>query len=538
MAINLVARMTLRDNLTGPMRRATRQMNETERATTRLSRRMNQNNSLFSRFGRTTSGLVSGVGGLAKGFGGLLSKLNPVALGFGAIGAAAASAYGAVKIFNATVGEAMKMQQSQVVISAMFDDKKVSDQYMKMIDKIAINSPLLDSQAMYGNSKTFITASKDLGQLEKMWNLAERLVASDPQQGLEGAIYALRELFSGDAISIVDRFEMPKKVMNEIKKLPLDKQLSKLDEYFNKIGMTSKLIDDMGGSALGMWQQVKERMQLTLRDMGEPSLKAVSKFLGGVLDRFEGEDMKKFSDWGGRIIERMVSGLSNNAIKLYDWFAGLMNDPEFQSKSTLTAKVQFVVNDIAERLQAWYDGGGKDKIINFAKGVTEVMVGALDNSPAFLELGGKLGVAIWQGIEGGIKSSAKSSKLGALLSLGNMSWDVVSNPNTTSKAIGAFTRTTKKLKENRIGSNGKFGPQKSHSGGLDRVPYTGYQPVLHKDEKVLTAQQAREYREGKGGSGGITITGNTFNVRDDLDVKKIAMELARYIESEGGQMAT
>jgi hypothetical protein len=110
-----------------------------------------------------------------------------------------------VKIFHATVGEAMKMQQSEIVIGAMFDDTKASKSYMDMIDKMSIKSPLMDSQTMYGNSKSFITQTKDVKQLEKMWGLTERLMASDPQQGLEGAVFALRELFSGDAISIVDR---------------------------------------------------------------------------------------------------------------------------------------------------------------------------------------------------------------------------------------------------------------------------------------------------------------------------------------------
>lgn len=230
--------------------------------------RLREANGRFASMSKNSNKLSGNLGGLSGNMQSLVSFLNPAAVGIAAIGTAAAGAYASVKIFNATVGEAMKMEQSQVVIGAMFNDKKLAEQYMKMLDRVAIESPVLDSQGMYANSKAFITASKDVKQLEKMWDLAERLVAIDPAQGLDGAVLALRELFSGDSVSMVERFEMSRDAMNEIKNLSLDKQLTELDEYFNKIGLTTKVIEDMGGTSLGMWAQVKERMAIVLRDMG------------------------------------------------------------------------------------------------------------------------------------------------------------------------------------------------------------------------------------------------------------------------------
>lgn len=524
--MDLVARLTLRDQFSAPMRQARREMRNAQREADRLSRIMDDNSRIFGRFGRHAGNVTNGVRALSSGFGGLVGRLNPVALGFGAIATAAVGAYGAVKAFNATVGEAMKMEQSEVVIGAMFNDKKLSKQYMEMVDKIAIDSPILDSQGMYANSKSFITASKDVNQLEKMWSLAERLSASDPAQGLEGAVFALRELFSGDSVSMAQRFEMPKKIMNEIKKLPLDQQLSRLDKYFNTIGLTTKLIDDMGGTSLGMWAQVQERFQSIMRSMGKPALTAVSEFLGGVLDRLEGEDMQKFAQWGGKVIDSMVTGLSTNAIRLYDWLTNLVNDPEFQSKSTLTGKINFVVEDIASKLQAWYDGGGKDKIVQFGSDVAQVLIAAMDATDEVFALGAKMGASIWTGVIDGVKKSAAESPIGKVVN-----WSYSYTPQELiKKGIGEIKSQPWYPKSKK--------PEKSHSGGLDRVPYSGYQATLHKDEKVLTAQQAREHRSGSGGSGGVTITGNTFNVRQDSDIKAIALELARLIEVEGGQMAT
>lgn len=69
-----------------------------------------------------------------------------------------------------------------------------------------------------------------------------------------------------------------------------------------------------------------------------------------------------------------------------------------------------------------------------------------------------------------------------------------------------------------------------HKGGLDRVPYDGYVARLHEGERILTRDEAK-----KSDDTGVLITGNTFNVRQESDVKKIAKELATLIvRSRGG----
>ena len=67
--------------------------------------------------------------------------------------------------------------------------------------------------------------------------------------------------------------------------------------------------------------------------------------------------------------------------------------------------------------------------------------------------------------------------------------------------------------------------------GLDRVPYDDYPALLHEGERVLTASQAREQDAGKtpASGGQIVITGNSFSVRDDSDIQKIAAELLHQI---------
>ena len=64
----------------------------------------------------------------------------------------------------------------------------------------------------------------------------------------------------------------------------------------------------------------------------------------------------------------------------------------------------------------------------------------------------------------------------------------------------------------------------SHAAGLDRVPYDEYPALLHEGERVLTASEARAQDQGAG-AGGVVITGNHFEVREDADIDKIAQAL-------------
>ena len=68
----------------------------------------------------------------------------------------------------------------------------------------------------------------------------------------------------------------------------------------------------------------------------------------------------------------------------------------------------------------------------------------------------------------------------------------------------------------------------SHAYGLRRVPYDGYPAILHQDEAVLTAEEAR--RKDSDGIV-VTVTGNDFYVRDDSDIDLIATALAEKLQT-------
>ncbi|WP_142919153.1 hypothetical protein [Peribacillus saganii] len=113
---------------------------------------------------KAVSGFGKGISASVKGLTNMNSLLVGAASGFAAFKTAE-------KGFLATVGAAAQYESSWVTIKAIMNDAKKAKEYMDLVDRFAIDSPIMDSQAMLKNSKSFLTteSGKDLKQLEKMW---------------------------------------------------------------------------------------------------------------------------------------------------------------------------------------------------------------------------------------------------------------------------------------------------------------------------------------------------------------------------------
>ena len=94
--------------------------------------------------------------------------------------------------------------------------------------------------------------------------------------------------------------------------------------------------------------------------------------------------------------------------------------------------------------------------------------------------------------------------------------------NATSVAQAAAGRTGNALSDSTGSTGGS-----SRAVGLSYVPYNDFPARLHEGERVMTAEENREYTSGK--SSGIVITGNNFNVRNDSDIEKIGEQIYQQL---------
>lgn len=323
MAVNLTAIFKVRDQGSSQLRKITRMMDQMNRNSRSAGESVSRSQAVVSRLG----GAVSSTSNRMNGFSASISRLhvgsNGLSASFGGLQSTLvglASAYvganGAAKLLNATIGQAAQFEQSKAIIQAAFQDDGATKQYMKMVDKIAIDSPLLNSGDMFAGSKGLLTLTKDMGQLEKSWKLVERLVASDPTKTIDDAVRGLRELQSGDTISLRDVFNLDKNILNDVKGGSFEEQLAGIDKALNKMNITQKTVEAMGSTTLGRWNSLKERVGTLFRDAGDKSNTKLGDFLKRINDSIDKLDVKSISDKLGNFLGKAT----DKAIALYDAF--------------------------------------------------------------------------------------------------------------------------------------------------------------------------------------------------------------------------
>lgn len=119
--------------------------------------------------------------------------------------------------------------------------------------------------------------------------------------------------------------------------------------------------------------------------------------------------------------------------------------------------------------------------------------------------------------------------LGQAFSQGRAAGIAGSSDETADFAGGSFEKRSFTTEESSQAVSRKTLPS-GYATGLARVPYDNFPALLHEGERVLTAAEARGYNQGVGG---VTITGNHFEVRQESDIDRIAQALLEKLRQAG-----
>jgi hypothetical protein len=519
------------------VRAESRKKNEFKVETKSAVREVGQLTRAFQRLNTEGKRAISSLGSAMGGLGRLMP--SPSSLLYGGVAATAGAGYFGKKIFDRTIGAAAQYEVSEKSIQSMFGNDKASQAYLNFIESKALDSPLLNSKDMFNNSGMFVSKTQDQKQLEKIWDLAERLTARNPDTsrggGLEGAAFALSEAFSGDLVSMKDRFNINTKELKGIGKLDTDKQIALLDKFFNKNKMTQQLVKDMGSTTLGTWNQIGEASESALKKMGEPANKVIGDYLKEINKLTDSNQKTKFIEHGQKIFKGLAEGFVSGSKSAGDWIDRIANDPAFQEKKGLLGKVEFVFGDIYQSFQGWLQNGGRDKISTVTSDIISTMAEAVAKSEGpIIEVGASIGAAIGKGIVQGTKNHLKDKFLNLDFGPVGFGQDIID------KYFGGYIENSKDIWG--IG-DGKVKPEEKQgytptykyadqakgqkkAFGMQRIPYNNFPILAHEGEKLLTKQQANQQKQGVQ----VRVSGNTFVVREEADINKIVSALVRKLE--------
>lgn len=132
------------------------------------------------------------------------------------------------------------LENARAQLVAFTGSQEAANEALAIAERRASRTPFALSD--YAQSLGSISAiqRQNGGELEDYLDLVERLAASNPEQGFAGAAIALREAFSGDFISLQDRFNIPKADIQALKDAGFN--VENLSNKMNDLGFSTSLV--------------------------------------------------------------------------------------------------------------------------------------------------------------------------------------------------------------------------------------------------------------------------------------------------------
>lgn len=482
--------------------------------------------------GNSFDGIAGGASRARSSVLGLTAAFGGLAVGYGML-------RGAQSFLESAIGGAANYELATVQIQALFNDDKKAKTYMDRMAELSAMSPILNEQQVYDNSKSFLALTKDQKTLESVWKVAEKLNAMDPAQGLEGAVLAIRELSGGDVQSMVERFELPRKVVNQWKNLPIEKQAKAMNDYLDSIGFSQKFLEKTGQTAAKQWDRTQELVHKGMRLIGEDTLTKLKPALVDINNFLASPRFDAFVNTAGTAMAGMFDGLIEGARSAWNYVdTRFLSNPAFANLPDISAKVSFIINDLTKSFSDWYDQTGSAQLELATGRVTKTIMDGLElAAPEIGKSALKIGSRIAISMTSGYLDEMKNSALGQTIMYGLPALKSVSGTKDLYDEVSKWL-APEETKQMFVGppapvKASKVDEEAYH--GIDYVARDGLVTKLHKGERVLTATENREY-SGGGSSGGINISGNTFvvnaaggDVDDPKVIDRIAYSLARQM---------
>lgn len=453
-----------------------------------------------------------------------------------------------------STGSAIAAQRETDLVSftTLFKSEDVAEDYLSGLKQMANVTPFLydDLVSMSKTLKTFgydvdhllptLTIIGDAGaalgmSTEEMNAVAEAIgemnvsntITSEPLDVLRGrGIDAYGYLAEAKGVSKGEIEEMVSKGKISGDEAARTILRALVDSFANSMQVQSTTMSGLQSTLEGMNQELANASGAAYNEARKPDMQKQIDFFSGET----GEEMKQ----AYALMGEWQAELENTKNEIYrDTMTGVMEGviPDFDNPE-LEAQIQDMANRYAE-LSAQAESGNEEERrearaqMGALLAEAEVMAqnAYMESEGKDLEIAAKLGLI----------ENVQASSTGAWENAGWLDGQAYTRGFVSAISQSAVQTETPNLVQagttNNVTQSGSYLPGRGYAFGLDRVPYDDYPALLHEGERVLTASQAREQDAGKApASGGqIVITGNSFSVRDDTDIQKIAAELLHQI---------
>lgn len=300
------------------------------------------------------------------------------------------------------VGLASEMEQTRAQFMAFTKDASKTGELLEMVTERAAKTPFAFAELAKATAGLMPAAKQAKVPLEELVSTAEILAASNPEAGLEGAAYALREAVSGDFTSIIERFNLPRQYINTLEDEGVP-ALEAVRRAMLEMGYDADLVANMGQTLNGRWSTFLDTIDGLRRTASQgvfDGLKNGLMILQTALDE-NSEALTSFAsragDVLGGLVSRIVSGLPTaiDAVKTFfgaiqgDWFgsASASIDPFVRQIGQIGVAIN---RDVLPHLRT-----ARDAFLTFAGALSGDWLGSASSTiEPFVQAVGNIGIML------------------------------------------------------------------------------------------------------------------------------------------------
>lgn len=226
-------------------------------------------------------GLGGRVGGaLAAPFQGLADVLGKIGLASMGVQALVGSVQG---LGQTLLGTNIEFENTKAALTAFTGSGEEAAKLLAVIREEAAKTPFAFKD-MAQAVTMLVPASKAAGMdIMELVKRAELLAALNPAEGLTGAAFALREALSGDFVSLVERFNLPRQYINQLKEEGVP-AIEIVDRVLKQMGVSTDLVSNLAQTASGRWSTFVDTLQMLKATAMEAFFQKLSGAFGGFVE--------------------------------------------------------------------------------------------------------------------------------------------------------------------------------------------------------------------------------------------------------------
>lgn len=475
------------------------------------------------------------------------------------------------QVLNNFIPQTLQRGYDQTKLGAVLNDGSLASKLSLLGTSYAKNSSLslqdmdfILPNLVMANKSTGVKNGQMESLVQKELEAVTKLNFKDSGQGagVLGSLMALQEMISGDYISLQRRFEMGGASIDRIKAAAsngVTAQIDQLNKELESMGVTTGALKKTQATMKGKINYITESITDVFTNPETGLLVSLLKPFDGVINKMVdffntgggdtgntkynetthmtdkvtmldsiSSNFKSLLEVVGNVAVKFGEAFYSGIIMQVDWGGLLKNVSNLLITVSSYFKPSFDIlgqwiNDtfspwLAEMNKKLQDKTIRQGILDYIKSLTDIATNSLKLVDAVTQL--------MPSIAGVTK--AIQTFIGGIIKMLEAYANATGNPLTSKVQVPPPTpnkTTTKTTTTPKIFGTGIPGK----AVGMPYVPHDNYEVMLHKGERVLTAQQNRNF-SNKVGSLEIGKLADTIVIREDADIDKIANAFVRKLK--------